>query len=211
MSWIRSRQLVLAITLIFGFLVLFPYYFNVPAVEKISSNIQNSTVVLLAFALGYGALTLTIEHTRKILGRKAGWQYSIALLLSLWAMIITGSIPPLLTHPAFQWLYQYMQVRVNAAVFALLAPFIASAAYKAFKARSIEPTLMLVSAFFVMMLNAPIGGYLWQGFIEIGSWIYSTPNDASQRGVMIGIAVGTILLALRIYGGYERTHSGEGI
>ena len=197
------------ITAIMGFFMLFPYYFGVPAIEKISSNLQNWTVVLLAFALAYGVLSMSIIHIRKINEKREGWQYSVALLVSMFGIMITGFIPPLLSHRTFQWIFNSMQVRLSVAVYALLAPYIASAAYRAFRARSLDAMLMLVAAFFTMMMNAPIGGSLWQGFNVVGGWIYSTPNMAVQRGILIGIAVGTVAQGLRIFAGFERSHLGE--
>ena len=209
MSWLRSREIPWIVTVLTGLLMLVPYYFGIPILDRFSSTLQNWTVVLLAFALGYGALSLMIVHSRNIVRRKAGWENSVALLVCLVGMIVTGAIPPFLSHPIFNWMYQYLQLRINQTTYALLAPFIASAAYRAFRARSIESTLMLVAGFFVMMMNAPIGGYLWTGFSAVGSWIYSIPNNAAQRGITIGIALGTLALGLRIFAGYERTFLGE--
>jgi len=189
--------------------MLVPYYFKMPLLDKAMSDVQNWVVVIAAFAMGYGALNLTIFHIRKISRRDEGWLFSIVLLAAMYAMIVAGSIPPFLSHPASQWIYTYMQIRINVTIYALLAPFIASAAYRAFKVRGVEGSLMFVSALLVMLGNAPITTAAWGGFKTIGDWVYTVPNMAAQRGIMIGIAIGAVALGLRTLLGYERASVGE--
>lgn len=205
----QSKEIPLVITAVCILSMLVPYYFNVPLLSSMSSELQTWSVLVFAFALGYGALSLGIIHSRNIVKRREGWQYSVILLVCLLSMIVSGAIPPFLSHPVFGWLYQSLQYRINQAAYALLAPFIASAAYRAYRARNIESILMLVAGFFTIMANAPIGGFIWTGFNSIGSWIYDVPNSAAQRGITIGIAMGSLVLGIRIFIGYEKAHLGE--
>ena len=104
-----------------------------------------------------------------------------------------------------------------AAMFSLLAFFVASAAYRAFRARNKEATLLLVAAVIVMIGRVPVGSYLyhlipWVGsrypnFLnDITSWIMNYPNTAGQRGIMIGAALGAVSMALRMLLGIERSY-----
>ena len=206
MSWIRGRGIVLAITAVAGFFMFFPYYFNVPIAAKMETTLQNWSVVLMALAMGYGLVSMTIMHSRKIASKREGWQYSIVLLASMYAMAISGAIPPFLAHPVNQWLYNFVQARLQVTIFAMLAPFVASAAYRAFRVRSKEAAMLFIAALFVMLGNAPIGVYLWNGFYDIGNWFYLIPNVAAQRGIIIGIAVGTIAIGVRVLTGYEKAY-----
>ncbi len=212
MSWVRRGEIVVAVTAISAFLMLIPYYFRVPVLGEMSSQLQNWTTVILAFAMGYGAVSLLLSHSRKILERKEGAHNSLALLIAMFAMIASGVAPPFFSHPVNVWLYSYVLTRIHQAIYALLAPFIASAAYRALRARSTESALMLVAGVLVMLANAPVGGYMWAGFPAIGTWLYSVPNVGAQRGIIIGVAIGTIALGIRIIAGFERTLMGrEGI
>ena len=209
MSLLRSRQLVVAITAIAGFIVLVPYYFRIPFLEATANSLQNWTVVILGFAMGFGALTITINHSQKIMARKKDWQYSVILLVSLFAMLISGLIPPLLTHPVASWIFQNIQVRISTTLFALLAPYVASSAYRAFRARNVEAGIMLITAAFIMLGNTPLMGYVWTGFPAIGAWINLVLNMAGQRGITIGVAIGSIAIGVRILLGLERSYLGE--
>ena len=99
-------------------------------------------------------------------------------------------------------------------MYALLAFFVASASYRAFRARNLEATLLLLAAFLVMLGRVPIGDLLttWlpDGYrlADWANWIMQMPNTAGQRAIMIGIALGMVSTSLRIILGLERAYLG---
>ena len=123
-----------------------------------------------------------------------------------------------LQSPVFEWLFEYVQVPMEATTFSLLAFFIASAAYRAFRARTFEATLLLISALIVMMGNVPIGDYIWNtvmgetpwadGTSWARQWILDNPNLAARRGIILGVALGVISQSIRIILGIERSYLG---
>jgi hypothetical protein len=113
-------------------------------------------------------------------------------------------------------IYTYIQIPMGATMFSLLAFFIASAAFRAFKARSLTAVLLLVTAFVVMLGRVPIGELLTRRLPEIFhltnivEWILKYPNMAAQRGILMGIGLGIIATALKIILGIERGYLGGG-
>ena len=103
-------------------------------------------------------------------------------------------------------------------MFSLLAFFIASAAYRAFRARTLEATLLLIAGILVMFGNVPISNVIWgrltSWFPDLPSavkdWILENPNLASRRAIYLGIGLGSISQGLRIILGIERSHFGGG-
>jgi len=105
-------------------------------------------------------------------------------------------------------------------MFSLLAFFVASASYRAFRAKTREATILLVTAFIILVGRTPLGSYLnltfwlpegWQ-FLHIptlSGWIMSVPNLAGQRAIMIGIALGIISMSLKLILGIERSYLGQ--
>ncbi len=108
-------------------------------------------------------------------------------------------------------------------MFALLAFFVASASFRAFRIKSKEAGLLMFSAFIVMLGNVPLGnsistcfGY-FPGLREyfsisgIKEWLISYPSSAAQSAILIGAMLGYISSSLKIILGIERSHlGGEG-
>jgi len=139
-------------------------------------------------------------------------------------------------HPNFwfdTFIFQNVFTPLGATMFSLLAFFMASAAFRAFRAKSIPATLLLISAFFVMLGRVPIGAFVgewleflvlpimqmtlpesWispsnQWFSELAGFIMNVPNAAGQRAIMIGAALGMVAASLRIWIGLEKEHLGR--
>jgi hypothetical protein len=106
------------------------------------------------------------------------------------------------------WFYDHVFFPCNATMFALLAFFIASAAFRAFRARNTEAGLLLGSAILVLLGRAPIGRLLSDKLPEITNWIIDVPNNAGRRAIIIGAALGAIVTGLRVLLGMERQHVG---
>ncbi len=121
-------------------------------------------------------------------------------------------------NEVFVWFFDNVQVPMEATMFSLLAFFIASASYRAFRARTLEATLLLVAALIVMIGNAPIGDYLWNELSPVGEnipstarqWILDNPNLSSRRGIILGVSLGVISQSIRIIFGIERSYLGGG-
>lgn len=109
----------------------------------------------------------------------------------------------------FLWIYDHLFAPANATMFALLAFFIASAAFRAFRARNVEATLLLGAAILVMIGAVPIGRAIWSGFPDIKTWILEYANTAGRRAIIIGAALGAIATSLRVILGLERSHLGR--
>jgi hypothetical protein len=179
----------------------------------------NWTIIIGIFTLTVGIGSLVNLHYDRISKRKERWQYSIVTLVALAFMTILGLLSPnALQDPRsfFMTMYFYVLSPVQATMFALLAFFIASAAYRAFRAKTLLATLLMLSAVIVMLGRVPIGdmltGWLPEGmrFSDIARFILDYPNTAAKRAIYIGVGLGVGVMSLKIILGIERTWLGGG-
>ena len=165
--------------------------------------------VIYLFTLWVGALNLIRLHIQKSLPLKKEAYYSLVTLAGMGIMLIFGLTGGKDPGSAFSWLFNYVQVPMQATMFSLLAFFVASAAYRGFRARSKEATALLVVAALVMLGRVPIGNLLSEHLPDISNWILNFPSMAARRGILIGIGLGSVATALRIILGIERTYLGR--
>jgi hypothetical protein len=206
------RQVPLALCFIFGVFMAVQYFIPHHSVQDMQERILMWLQTLLAFAFLLGTVSLVRVHYHKIRNRADDRAYSWVALVGLAGMIGLGFIHPLHNRPGspFSLMFLNVQVPIEATMFSLLAFYIASAAFRAFRARTLEATLLLIAATVVMLGRVPIGDLIHESIPEATRWILEVPNMASKRGVMIGVGLGMMATALKIVLGIERAWMGGG-
>jgi hypothetical protein len=109
----------------------------------------------------------------------------------------------------YLFMFDNMLSPLSAAVYASLAFYVASAAYRAFRVRGIEAGILLVAGLVVLLAKAPIGDSISKSLPQLASWIINVPNVAAQRGIIICSAIGVMSTALRVILGLERRYLGN--
>ena len=203
----KSQGLMIVLTFIFAMIIMVDGFFDIPLIATASIEIQNWGTIIASLALGLAAVNLCRVHLRRIMLRRAEWYNSVALLLVMIVQMVLGFMYGT-TGEAYKFGFENIFNALGATMYALLSFWIASAAYRAFTARSLDSAILLVSATIVMLGNAPIGESIWIGFKTAKEWIMDVPNMAANRGIMLGSGVGAIALGLRILMGIERGHLG---
>ncbi len=203
-----KRQIPLIITFSVGIVMVVQYFIPREPFAGLFNLFNQWFLIIAVFALILGLLNLVRLHSRKLLRRQSGWGYSLVLLCGLAATVITGAIWGIATGTPFDYIFVNIQQPMGATMFALLAFFIASASFRAFRARNIDATLLLIAAVLVMLGRVTIGSFISSKLPAIADWIMSYPNMAGQRAIMIGIALGTVSYSLRVILGIERTYLG---
>jgi hypothetical protein len=202
------RSLPLTITSFVGFWIVFDYFVKIDFVRTWTVNFTNWVIIVAAFALGLGAVNLLRIHGKRVTERRPGWMESSVLLVALVYMTVTGIFLGT-SSEAFLFAFTNLQQPLSAAMFSLLVFFIASASFRAFRARSIEAAVLLISGVILMLGRAPIGEVIWTKFPDIADWIMQVPNLAGNRGIMIGAAIGIVSVAMRVLLGIDRGYMGQ--
>lgn len=203
------KQLPLLLTGIAALWVVLCKYIDVLSVG-LRPKTDHWYQVMVAAMLLIGAINLTRIHGTNIQRRRSGYYNSILLLVSLWGFILIGLIYGN-SHPNYRWIYDCTVVPLEATMFSMIAFFISSAAFRAFRIRTLEAAVLGLVAAIVMLGNVPIGAAISDWIPEIKTWLTNIPNGAGFRAIRIGIYIGTFAAALRIALGLERAHLGGGM
>jgi len=208
------RTIPLVLTFLVGMYPIFAFFVPHATVSGVNQWLDKALVIVAAFALPLGVVNLVGMNLEKIKQRRAGWPYAIVLLAGLAVMAYFGVIGVIKGdtgfHPTFEVLFESMVSPLQATMFSLLAFYVASAAYRAFRARNVEATILLVAAIIVMMGRIPFGDMLTGGrMTPLSEWIMNKPNAAAQRGIIIGAALGAASMSIRVILGIERTYLGK--
>ncbi|MBN1356611.1 hypothetical protein JXA40_10160 [bacterium] len=111
---------------------------------------------------------------------------------------------------SIQNIYEGILVPCGSTMFAMLAFYMCSAAYRAFRMRNLHAGVLLVSAFIVMLGQIPLITAFIPGLHDFRQWILDVPNLASKRGIMIGVGLGMAATSFKIIFGIERAWLGGG-
>lgn len=215
-------KLPLVLLIILGVIGLSDRFIPHPAAEALNTYLRNTLLrIISAFALILGLGNLILRHVNKIKHKEEHWPQSYVLLGSfILASVIGvfGGISGELWFPTsvgnFQFdittIYFKMLTPLGASMFSLLAFFMASAAYRSFRARNWLAFVLLSSAFVVMLGQVPLGHAISPAIPEISQWIMEVPNTAAKRGIELGITLGVLATLLKILAGIERSWLGSG-
>ena len=174
-----KRQIAYFLVIFIGFLTLIGHFINYPPLNDFIDNDATQWFdIISGFAAFLGVINLLQLHLNKVANKRKHYQYSIITLFGFIIMIIfgfiyNGSNVPMGPHlkeegSAFYWMFQNIYLPLGATMFALLAFFVASASYRAFKIRNFEATLLLVSGIFLMLGRVPVGQLIpWWLSLEI--------------------------------------------
>ncbi|MCP4632278.1 MAG: hypothetical protein GY855_05075 [candidate division Zixibacteria bacterium] len=222
-----QRQIPLAITFIVGTVLILAVFVPHKPFGSLGEDFTRYFDILAVFAFILGGGNLIRVHGNKVYRKRTDWQYSIVTIVGFIVMLIAGifkinnpmGISGDLTQPGslFQDFYSYIFTPLQATTFSLLAFFVASASYRAFRAKNREATILLIASFIILLGRTPIGGFLTFWLPEsleffhipnLAYWIMICPNLAGQRAIIIGIALGVISMSLRLILGVERSYLG---
>lgn len=208
-----------------------------------STTVGNAALVVGGFTFLLGIYNLAFIHGRNVSRRRPGWPNSLAFFLAFLVMVVAGfwrdwqewfggpaappwirdadPVNPALPRDLYTFLFEGFYRNLDATMFSILAFYIVSAAYRAFRIRTPEAALLMVVALILMMGQVPLGMALtnWipaEGLIStlrienFSQWVLTAINSPVQRAIAFGLGLGMLGMALRIWLSLERgTYFGQ--
>ena len=167
-------------------------------VLKQQSGWQYSAIAILsfffAFVIGFFVRGAYFVGEEVYFSQRAAEQAVISLGTSEVVVPVDWGAHVQTDGSLFQWMFKYIFSPLSATMFALLAFFVASASFRAFRARNFEASLLLVAGIIIMLGRVPIGSLISSWTImyilafSVGVGINSY---AKSRNVMFGWILGS--------------------
>lgn len=231
-----KRQWPVIIAFAMGVIMWARYYIPTEESAHLQDEYARWDIVIVGFAALLGLLSLIHHHWSKIRNKRPGFAFSYITLGAMAVMALAGLLPVRFFGFAgmqnspdglYTWMFNNIQVPMQATMFSVLAFYMASAAFRAFRARSTEATALLITACIVMIGRVPVGDalvtwmkdshmaftignatYAFLDFPKLTEWLLNVPNAGAFRGINLGIILSMIALSVRIIFGIERTYMG---
>jgi len=213
-----KRTLPLIITFVIGIIMVGEFFIPHWRYRALTGELLEWGIILSAGAFILGLINLIQVHVPTVVKRGEDWGYKVVLLGSLAVTLVVGFRdgtarldPGMEVTFSYKWIFDFLYIPLSATMFALLAFYIASAGFRAFRARNAEATLLLLAAALVMFASVPLGEgmpIIGEYLVVFKDWILDVPNNAARRAIFIGAALGAISTGLRVILGLERSHLG---
>lgn len=215
----RIRRILLAVIAVSaGLITVLSFAFDSQPLFVLRSLFIEWVAIVVAFAILLGVLNVLRVHAKRIHNRQ-GTAYSVILILAFLAVFVPGlmpaeAVPEYLSSyvgpqgSIVDFVFRYVQRPLQATLFSLLAFFAATAAWRAFRTRSVASFVMFIACLLVLLGSIRLNvGEGWKLAVEIRNWVMNVPVLAGARGILLGIALGTIVAGVRFLMGIERPYS----
>ncbi len=207
---INARAIFFAIIAIAsGVVVLLGYFLDIPPLVAVRTTLLNWAMLVGGMAVLVGVLNLLSAHFGKIKQARRKAAYSIVFLIAFFltlalgiADIVVGSNSSLLNQTVAS-----IQIPVEASLLAGLVFVLVYMAIRLLRRRMDGPTItFLVSAVLFLIIGSGIALQSGYTFIQDLSESLNRLPIAGARGILLGIALGSLATGLRILIGSDRPY-----
>jgi hypothetical protein len=204
---LMDRKVALAICFVFGAVMFIQYFSGSSLARQVNQSILEYWQIVFAFTLVVGIVGVVRTNVQRI-NKRDDVFFRVVTLAGIIVMPVLALIWGIKADTPFMWMFENIQAPMQATVFALLAFFVASASFRGFRARSVQATVLLVSASIILLSRSALGGILADEIPQFAEWMRNYPSMSARRAILIGIGLGSITTSLRVILGIERTWLG---
>lgn len=203
------RVLTAIIAIAVGILVLLGYFLPQAAIFQVI--LLDWAIILAGTAALIGIFNLVTVHADKIRRRDKNAIYSAMLIIGLFATFIFG----LLLKPQNSFMQAFILngiiIPVEASLMALLAVSLLYAAVRLLRRRADVMSIAFIITAALLFLGSatlPFGDMPIFGTL-IRPWVSQIWALGGARGILIGVALGTLTTGLRVLFGVDRPYGGN--
>lgn len=205
-----KRALPLSIVFVTGILMVLQFFVPHQVSQDLFTYANDFVIVIGILSLPIGIYSLLMNTAQKARRDPKERIYALVTLAGFLVMVLSGLERSSLERGTlFMNLFQYVLVPAQATLFSLLAFYVASAAYRAFRVRTMLAAVLLITAFVVMLRMLPLPGFIGEANNAVVGWILGVPNLAAKRAIIIGVALGGVAYSIKVLLGIERAYLGR--
>lgn len=194
------------VAVVVGLLVLLGALLPIPILASIRADVLHGAAIVAAFAMVLAFANVLRVHLSRLVSRQAKQRFT-SLILLLAAM--STFVVVLLQGPegtVAKALMDNVLVPGQSALLALTAVTLVLAGARLLRTRRrVSSVLFLLVALLVLLTTVP---FVYPEILETGMRFVGAISTGSMRGLLLGVALGTVVTGLRIILGINRPHSG---
>jgi hypothetical protein len=168
----------------------------------ITNLLLQLTVITIAVTILLGIFNLFSVHLRRVGQRSGGWVYSVVLIVSAAAVLVLWIIG---RQDVNNVLLNTVQLSVESALSGLIVFALVYGAYRMMRRRVTWSAVLFTLALLVILIGSlPLPQIVW--LTDIRAWLLAVPVSAGARGILLGIALATVVTAVRVLIGQDRSY-----
>jgi hypothetical protein len=195
-----------------GLLTLTTYLLEASGLLSLRLILVDWAVLLAGWALLIGVLNLILVHIRRVQARERGWVYSLITAAAALFTLLVGSAEGLISpsplytpNTVTQVLFSGIVASSQAALAGLVMFFLVVAAVRLVRNHTSTWSFVFLGAVMLTLVGwlpfqilSPARGFQ--------NWFTRVPAAAGARGILLGVALGTLAVGLRVLTGVERPY-----
>lgn len=194
-----------------GLVVLLGYFLPIPGLAQIRTILIDWAMILAAVATLIGVINLLAAHFRKIGQRQAGNGYSLILIAAFFLILLAGVYEAIFRPavPLTRQIVTAVQLPVESSLMAVLAVSLAFASIRLLsRRRNLFSILFFVSTLVFLVLSSGALSIINFNGAQAIQDVFNRLPVAGGRGLLLGVALGSLLTGLRILVGADRPYRG---
>lgn len=182
---------------------------SIPLVGTITDFLLQLIVITTATTILIGVLNLFGVHLRRVGRRETGWGYSLLVVISTLLVIglaVLERANVLTGQPSItSILFETVQVSLESALAGLVLFALVYGAYRLTRRRLTWPAVLFVFVLLLLLVGAlPLPGL--GPLASVRDWLLAVPVSAGARGILLGIALATVVTGVRVLIGQDRAY-----
>ncbi|NDJ35797.1 MAG: hypothetical protein GYB64_14145 [Chloroflexi bacterium] len=207
-----KRILPTAIAIAVGIIVLMGYFFEGGTITALRVVLTGWAATLAGLAVLLGIINVLLVNARRLDQRAKGSLYNLLTIAAVAVTLVIGLIEGRLldgtalyrSSSATNLLFNGVIVASQAALASLVMFALVFAAIRILDRTATRWTYLFVGAVVIGLIGwIPLLGVVNTAY----EWLVAVPVTGGVRGILIGVALGTIVIGVRVLTGSERPYT----